>query len=121
MQSHSVEEDQTGKDGKNKSDCFAMKSIRAKLSRPKIPKIFRKSKGESPVAESESKESQKVDKKSKLKVISAEKKEEVVIPSLSTESEVEIIEELEQSSKLSSAKVQPSLAPSETTGRVNLS
>ena len=96
-----------------------MKSIRAKLSRPKIPKIFRKSKGESPVAESESKESQKVDKKSKLKVISAEKKEEVVIPSLSTESEVEIIEE--QSSKLSSAKAQPSLAPSETTGRVNLS
>ena len=120
MQSHSVEEDQTGKDGKNKSDCFAMKSIRAKLSRPKIPKIFRKSKGESPVAESESKESQKADKKSKLKVISAEK-EEVVIPSLSTESEVEIIEELEQSSKLSSAKAQPSLAPSETTGRVNLS
>ena len=97
-----------------------MKSIRAKLSRPKIPKIFRKSKGESPVAESESKESQKADKKSKLKVISAEK-EEVVIPSLSTESEVEIIEELEQSSKLSSAKAQPSLAPSETTGRVNLS
>ena len=72
LQSVSVDEDQTGNDGKNKTDCFTMKSIRAKLSRPKIPKIFRKSKGESSVAESESKESLKVDKKSKLKVIPPE-------------------------------------------------
>ena len=72
LQSVSVAEDQTGNDGKSKSDCFAMKSIRAKLSRPKIPKIFRKSKGESSVAESESKELLKVDKKSKLKVIPTE-------------------------------------------------
>ena len=116
-----------------------MKSIRAKLSRPKIPKIFRKSKGESSVAESESKESLKSDKKYKRT------EEEEVVPSLGSEPlpglpstancktepppprplvpcEVEIdITEMEPPRKLSSSKVQPTLAPSQTTERVNLS
>ena len=155
LQSVPVDEDQTGKDGKNKTDCFTMKSIRAKLSRPKIPKIFRKSKGESSVAESESKQLLNVDKKSKLKVIPTEEQEEVEVgsesladlPSTGTEgvatcktepaaprahvslnptgqgeADTEIgIREMEQSSKLSSTKVQPTLVPSQTTGRVNLS
>ena len=153
LQSVSVDEDQTGKDGKNKTDCFTMKSIRAKLSRPKIPKIFRKSKGESSVAESESKELLNVDKKSKLKVIPTEEQEEVEVgtesladlpstgvvatcktepaaprapvslnPTGQGEADTEIgIREMERSSKLSSTKVQPTLVPSQTTGRVNLS
>ena len=153
MQSGSLGEDQAGKDGKNKTDCFTMKSIRAKLSRPKIPKIFRKSKGESSVAESESKESLKSDKKYKIKVIPTEEEKEEVVPSLGSEplpdlpstdtcktetpaprplvslkpseqgeSKVEIgITEMEPPRKLSSLKVQPTLAPSQTTGRVNLS
>ena len=59
------------KDGKNKSDCFTIKSIRAKLSRPKIPKIFRKSRGDSIGTDSESKESITVDKKNVSKVSSS--------------------------------------------------
>ena len=153
----SVEGGQTGNDGKSKSDCFGMKSIRAKLSRPKIPKIFRKSKGESSVAESESKESQKAAKKSKVpKVMSTkEVKEEggsesvsslpspagapadtascgsepaaprarvSLNPSEQGESEGQTAaREMERPDKQISAKVQPTLAPSQPTGRVNLS
>ena len=141
LQSESVGEDQTGKDGKNKTDCFTMKSIRAKLSRPKIPKIFRKSKGESSVAESESKESLKVDKKSQLRVIPTEEEEVSQLPptgggqaeaapralvSLNppgqgqVETEIDI-GEMERPSQLSSSQVQLTLVPSQTTGRVNLS
>ena len=134
---------QTGNDGKSKSDCFGMKSIRAKLSRPKIPKIFRKSKGESSVAESESKESLKVDKKSKIKVIPPEEKEEATVPPLGSESMSDTpavplalvsldptgageqavteigIRQMEQSRPaLSSPEVPPTLVPSVTTGRV---
>ena len=146
----SVEEGQTGNDGKSKSDCFGMKSIRAKLSRPKIPKIFRKSKGESSVAES--KELLKVaDKKSQLKVISPEEEEESLsalpspagspadtascitepvapraLLSLNPTGQGESpaqpgVREMEQSGERISSKVQLTLAPSQTTGRVNLS
>ena len=149
----SVEGGQTGNDGKSKSDCFGMKSIRAKLSRPKIPKIFRKSKGESSVAESESKESQKAAKKSKIpKVVSTKEEEEggsesvsslpspagapadtascgsepaasrarvSLNPSEQGESEGQTAaREMERPDK---QKVQPTLAPSQPTGRVNLS
>ena len=115
-----------------------MKSIRAKLSRPKIPKIFRKSKGESSVAESESKESLKVDKESKIQVIPPEEKEEATVPPLGSESVSDIpavpldlvsldpsgageqaVTEMEQSRPaLSPTEVPPTLVPSETTGRV---
>ena len=104
------------------------------MSRPKIPKIFRKSKGESSVAES-----LKVDKKSALAVIPPEEEEEVSeLPSSAgaqgeaapralvslnpteqgrAESEIDI-GEVERPRKLSSTKVQPTLVPSQTTGRV---
>ena len=143
MQSESVDEDQLRQDGKHKTDCFTMKSIRAKLSRPKIPKIFRKSKGESSVAESESKESLKVDKKSKIQVIPPEEKEEATVPPLGSESVSDTpavpldlvsldptgageqavteigIRQMEQSRPaLSPTEVQPTLVPSQTTGRV---
>ena len=120
-----------------------MKSIRAKLSRPKIPKIFRKSKGESSVAESESKESLKVDKKSKIPVIPTEEKEEATVPPLGSESVSDTpavpldlvsldptgageqavteigIRQMEQSRPaLSPTEVRPTLVPSQTTGRV---
>ena len=57
-----VDQMESQKDGKNKSDCFTIKSIRAKLSRPKIPKIFRKSKGDGTCADTESKKSLEADK-----------------------------------------------------------
>ena len=119
------------------------------MSRPKIPKIFRKSKGESSVAESESKESLKVDKKSKLRVIPTEEQQEVselprtaggqagaatpqtepaapralvsLNPTGQGQAETEIdIGEMERP-RPSSTQVQPTLVPSQTTGRVNLS
>ena len=151
LQSVSVERGQTGNDGKSKSDCFGMKSIRAKLSRPKIPKIFRKSKGESSVAES-----QKAAKKSEIpKVMSTEEEEKEGSESVSSlpspagppsvtascgsepatprarvslnpseqgESEGQTaVREMERPDRQITAKVQPTLAPSQTTGRVNLS
>ena len=99
------------KDGKNKSDCFTIKSIRAKLSRPKIPKIFRKSRGDSIGTDSESKESITVDKKNASKVSSSGSESATEIPIIIKREESSSSQEQSNLSEIQSQSLGPS--PSE--------